>query len=173
MQRGEVWSAATAGGDRPVLVLTRGPVAARIGAVVVAALRPTLRGLVSGLALTEADGVPTACVVNFDDLHAVPRDRFRRRVARLSATRTAEACRALQAYRPPNPCELPQVLDVGVGASSSPTSTTSASTSTTRRGPRRHLLVVDDQDLARRCRRQAVYRCSMLSPWRRRRVSST
>ena len=38
MRRGEVWFAATPGGDRPVLVLTRDPVAARIGAVVVAAL---------------------------------------------------------------------------------------------------------------------------------------
>ena len=32
MRRGEVWFAATPGGDRPVLVLTRDPVAARIGA---------------------------------------------------------------------------------------------------------------------------------------------
>ena len=38
MQRGEIWFAATPGGDRPVLVLTRDPVADRIGAVVVAAL---------------------------------------------------------------------------------------------------------------------------------------
>lgn len=35
MQRGEVWFAATPGGDRPVLVLTRHPVADRIGSVVV------------------------------------------------------------------------------------------------------------------------------------------
>ncbi len=46
MRRGEVWFAATPGGDRPVLVLTRDPVAARIGAVVVAALTRTERGLV-------------------------------------------------------------------------------------------------------------------------------
>ncbi len=38
MQRGEVWFAKTPGGDRPVLVLTRDPVADRIGSVVVAAL---------------------------------------------------------------------------------------------------------------------------------------
>ncbi len=37
MKRGEVWFAATPGGDRPVLVLKRDPVANRIGAVVVAA----------------------------------------------------------------------------------------------------------------------------------------
>ena len=36
--RGEIWFAATPGGDRPVLVLTRDPVSERIGSVVVAGL---------------------------------------------------------------------------------------------------------------------------------------
>ena len=97
MQRGEVWFAATPGGDRPVLVLTRDPVADRIGFVVVAALTRTRRGLVSELELTEADGVPTAGVVNFDNLHTIPRETLRRRVTSLSAGRMAEACRVLQA----------------------------------------------------------------------------
>jgi hypothetical protein len=52
--RGEIWFAATPGGDRPVLVLTRDPVAERIGRVVVAALTRTTRGLVSELELTPA-----------------------------------------------------------------------------------------------------------------------
>lgn len=97
MQRGEIWFAATPGGDRPVLVLTRDPVADRIGSVVVAALTRTRRGLVSELALTTDDGVPTESVVNFDNLHTIPRDTFRRRVTALSPVRMAEACRALQA----------------------------------------------------------------------------
>ncbi|WCO65490.1 type II toxin-antitoxin system PemK/MazF family toxin [Iamia majanohamensis] len=97
MQRGEIWFAATPGGDRPVLVLTRDPVADRIGSVVVAALTRTQRGLVSELALTTDDGVPTESVVNFDNLHTIPRDTFRRRVTALSPVRMAEACRALQA----------------------------------------------------------------------------
>lgn len=97
MQRGEVWFAATPGGDRPVLVLTRDPVVERIGSVVVAALTRTRRGLVSELALTKADGVPTESVVNFDNLHTIPRETFRRKVTELSPARMAEACRALQA----------------------------------------------------------------------------
>lgn len=97
MQRGEVWFAATPGGDRPVLVLTRDPVADRIGSVVVAALTRTQRGLASELVLTPADGVPTSSVVNFDNIHTIPRDAFRRRVATLSPARMAEACRTLQA----------------------------------------------------------------------------
>jgi mRNA interferase MazF len=98
MQRGEIWFAATPGGDRPVLVLTRDPVADRIGAVVVAALTRTRRMLVSELELTVADdGVPTDCVVNFDNLHTLPRSSFRRVITTLSPARLAEACRVLHA----------------------------------------------------------------------------
>ena len=97
MQRGEIWFAATPGGDRPVLVLTRDPVAGRIGSVVVAALTRTRRGLVSELELTPADGVPTDSVVNFDNLHTIPRETFRRKVTTLSPARMAEGCRTLQA----------------------------------------------------------------------------
>jgi mRNA interferase MazF len=96
MRRGEVWFAATPGGDRPVLVLTRDPVAGRIATVVVAALTRTVRGLVSELELTpERDGVPTACVVNFDNIHTIDRDALRRQVTTLSPARMAHACRAL------------------------------------------------------------------------------
>lgn len=98
MRRGEVWFAATPGGDRPVLVLTRDPVADRIGSVVVAALTRTRRGLVSELDLSaKDDGVPTDCVVNFDNLHTLPRQMFRRPVTTLSAGRMAQACRVLAA----------------------------------------------------------------------------
>lgn len=97
MQRGEIWFAATPGGDRPVLVLTRDPVADRIGSVVVAALTRTRRGVVSELVLTtEEDGVPTDCVVNFDNVHTLPRSTFRRRVAQLSARRMTNTCRTLR-----------------------------------------------------------------------------
>lgn len=98
MRRGEIWFAATPGGDRPVLVLTRDPVADRIGSVVVAALTRTRRGLSSELSLTRRDdGVPTDCVVNFDNIHTVPRDAFRRLVVQLSPARLGDACRTLAA----------------------------------------------------------------------------
>jgi mRNA interferase MazF len=96
LRRGEIWFAATPGGDRPVLVLTRDPVAGRIESVVVAALTRTKRHLTSEVALTpSADGVPTDCVVNFDNLHTLPRSVFRRRVTALSPGRMAQCCRAL------------------------------------------------------------------------------
>ena len=99
MQRGEVWFAAVPdGGDRPVLVLTRDPVADRIGSVVVAALTRTERGVMSELVLTaRRDDVPSDCVVSFDNIHTVPRRALRRRVTQLSEARMAEACRVMAA----------------------------------------------------------------------------
>ncbi len=68
----------------------------RIGSVVVAALTRATRGLISELELSAADdGVPTDCVVNFDNLHTLPRDTFRRRITTLSPSRLAAVCRTL------------------------------------------------------------------------------
>ena len=98
MRRGELWFAATPGGDRPVLILTRNPVADRIGSVVVAALTRTRRGLVSELELTaHDDGVPSDCVINFDQIHTVTRTAFRRRITALNPARLHQACRTLAA----------------------------------------------------------------------------
>ena len=96
MRRGDIWVAHAPGGDRPVLVLTRDPVGDRIGVVVVAAITWTARGLVSELPLAVEDGVPTACFVNFDNLHTLQKSQFRRKVATLTPARMAQACRAMR-----------------------------------------------------------------------------
>ena len=90
-----MWWASTPGGDRPVLVLTRDPVADRIGAVVVAVCTRTVRGLSSELPLGPQDGLPAPCVATFDNLHTLRRAAFRERITRLSAARMEEACRVL------------------------------------------------------------------------------
>ena len=97
MQRGEIWFAETPNGDRPVLVLTRDPVAGRIGGVVAAELTRTIRGIASELPLTVEDGVPVESVVSFDNIHTIRRHSFRRRVAQLGSARMEEACQALDA----------------------------------------------------------------------------
>ena len=80
-----------------MLILTRDPLADRIGSVVVAALTRTRRGLVSELELTpREDDVPTDCIVNFDNVHTLPRQTFRRRVTALSPARMAQACRTMR-----------------------------------------------------------------------------
>lgn len=95
MVRGEIWWAATSGGDRPVLVLTRDPVADHMGVVVVAACTRTVRGVLSELPLGHGDGMPEPCVASFDNMHTLRRTAFRRRITRLSDTRMDEACRVL------------------------------------------------------------------------------
>lgn len=93
MKRGEIWFADVGrGGERPVLVLTRDPVADRIGAVVVAHLTTTIRGLTSELRLGPVDGLKRDCVVSFDNLHTLPKSSFRRRAAVLRPTRLDDAC---------------------------------------------------------------------------------
>lgn len=69
-----------------------------VGAVVVVALTRTRRGLVSELELTAVENrVPSDCVVNFDNIHTLPRTAFRRRITRLSPARLHEACQTLRA----------------------------------------------------------------------------
>jgi mRNA interferase MazF len=98
MQRGEVWFASVpGGGDRPVLILTRDPVADRIGHLVVGTLTRTRRNLVSELPLGPEDGMPVECVVSFDNLRTLPRESFRRKVTTLSDQKMAAACRTLRA----------------------------------------------------------------------------
>ncbi len=95
MVRGEVWWATTPSGERPVVVLTRDPVADRIGAVVVAACTRTVRGLLSELSLGPDDGMPEACVATFDNVHTLRRTAFRQRITQLPTSRMDEACRVL------------------------------------------------------------------------------
>ena len=78
-----------------MLVLTRDPVADRVGAVVVAACTRTVRGLMSELPLGPEDGMPAECVASFDNLHTLRREAFRQRITRLSAAKLDEACQVL------------------------------------------------------------------------------
>lgn len=79
------------------MVLTRDPVADRLGAVVVAACTWTVRGLLSELPLGPADGLPEPCVASFDNLHTVRKDQLRQRITTLSAAKQRELCGVLGA----------------------------------------------------------------------------
>jgi mRNA interferase MazF len=95
MVRGEIWWAVTPGGDRPVLILTRDPVADRIGSVVVALCTRTVRGVLSELPLGGSDGMPDQCVVTFDNLHTIDRKNFGDRITQLSVDRMDDVCKTL------------------------------------------------------------------------------
>lgn len=95
MRRGEVWFAATPGGDRPVLVMTRDPVAATIKRLVVAQITSTVRGLESELILGPDDGMPFDCVASFDTVLTLDRQHLRRRVTQLDEVTMHRACERL------------------------------------------------------------------------------
>lgn len=78
-----------------MLVLTRDPVADRIGAVTVAACTRTVRGLLSELPLGPSDGMPEPCVASFDNLHTVRRSAFRQYITQLSHDKMTEVCQVL------------------------------------------------------------------------------
>jgi mRNA interferase MazF len=80
---------------RPVLVLTRDEVIERLNEVIVAPVTRTIRGLTTEVFLTEEDGMPVACAVNFDHVSLGERDRFGSLLCTLSERRWPEVRRAL------------------------------------------------------------------------------
>jgi mRNA interferase MazF len=80
---------------RPVLVLTRDEVIDHLNEIIVAPVTRTIRGLRTEVLLTEQDGVPVACAVNFDHLSLGQRDRFGTVLCTLSEQHWPEVRRAL------------------------------------------------------------------------------
>jgi len=80
---------------RPVLVLTRDEVIDRLNEIIVAPVTRTIRGLRTEVVLTEQDGMPTACAVNFDHVSLGQRGRFGSALCSLPEERWPEVRRAL------------------------------------------------------------------------------
>jgi mRNA interferase MazF len=76
-------------------MLTRDEVIHRRNEIIVAPVTRTIRGLQTGVLLTEEDGMPAARAVNFDHLSLGQRDRFWSVLCTLSEQRWPEARRAL------------------------------------------------------------------------------
>lgn len=96
--RGDVcWLELADEGRRPVLVLTRDEAIPVLRNVVVALVTRTIRGIPTEVPLTEADGMPTDCVISLDNLRTVPRVLLTDRITQLVAPRMDEVCRGLAA----------------------------------------------------------------------------
>ena len=80
---------------RPVLVLTREEVLEHLNEIIVAPVTRTIRGLRTEVVLTEGDGMPAACAVNFDHISLGRRDRFGSVWCTLPGERWTEVRRAL------------------------------------------------------------------------------
>lgn len=93
MNRGDVcwYTFKTPDKKRPVLILTRNSAIAVLHSVTVAPITSTIRSIPTEVVLTEADGLPTACAANFDNLQTVPKSNIGERIARLTTQKMKEA----------------------------------------------------------------------------------
>lgn len=95
VSRGEVWWAEIGEKRRPVLVLTRDPVADRIERLTVAPCTTTIRGVGSEVVLEVDDGVPQRCVVSLDNVQPLRRSALRALITRLSDDAMDRVCSAV------------------------------------------------------------------------------
>lgn len=99
MQRGEIrWHVFGAPDKRrPVLLLTRNSVIERLNEIIAVPVTRTIRGIETEVPLSPEDGMPTACVLNFDHIGVVQRSRIGALVATLPAEKWRDVERALLA----------------------------------------------------------------------------
>ncbi len=98
MQRGEIWWAELPppAGRRPVLLLSRDRAYRVRASITVAVITRTVRNIPVEVALGPEDGMPTACVVNVDDILTIPKTLLRDRITSLSRERIAAVASAVR-----------------------------------------------------------------------------
>jgi mRNA-degrading endonuclease toxin of MazEF toxin-antitoxin module len=96
--RAEVWWAELAGsaGYRPVVIVSRAAGLGRRANVTIAEVTRVVRALPCEVPLSEAEGLPTACVINTDNLHTIPRDRLRQFIGALPSDKLFALAQALR-----------------------------------------------------------------------------
>ena len=80
---------------RPVLVLSRESALEYLGEVTIAPVTSTIRNIPSEVILTENDGMPRECAINFDHIQTVSKGKIGAYIASLSQTRLAQAKTAI------------------------------------------------------------------------------
>ena len=96
MIRGEVWWVERPEyGRRPHLLLTRDTSIPLLTRLVAVPATRTIRELPTEVRLGPDDGLPSECVLNFDNVSAVPRAYFVERICALRGNRMREVCKAL------------------------------------------------------------------------------
>lgn len=93
-RRGDLWLAEL-DKVRPVVILTRDPLAALLNAVIVAPITSTVRGLSTEVSVGAADGVRRDSVANLDNVQLIARSRLLRRVGRVRRDTMTAICTAL------------------------------------------------------------------------------
>ena len=82
-------------GRRPVLLLSRTPAYGYLNKVLVAEVTSTIRGIPEEIRLGRREGLPSASVVNLDNVHVIAKSRLGDRLGALMPDREHELKRAL------------------------------------------------------------------------------
>ena len=93
-RRGEVWLAQL-DKVRPLVILTRDPLAGLLNGVIAAPVTSTIRGLSTEVPVNREDGVRHDSVANLDNVQLVARSRLVRRVGRARTATLASICAAM------------------------------------------------------------------------------
>jgi len=80
---------------RPVMILTRNEVIGSLNELIVVPATRTVRGLASELVLTQDDGMPVTCALNFDHLSLAQQGRMGPLICTLPGRRWPEVRNAL------------------------------------------------------------------------------
>lgn len=80
---------------RPVMILTRDAVVDRLNEFIVVPVTRTIRGISSEVVLTQEDGMPVACALNFDHVSLARRDRIGPVICSFPESRWLEVKQAL------------------------------------------------------------------------------
>lgn len=83
-------------GRRPVVLLSRDAAYRVRTAVTVAPVTRTVRDIPVEVPLGRADGLPTRCVVNLDDITTIPKTLVAERISTLSGERMREIAEAVR-----------------------------------------------------------------------------
>lgn len=96
MKQYEIWWAdlPQPAGRRPVLLLSRDSAYGVLTKYIVAEITTKIRNIPIEVPLGPGDGLPKACVANFDNLRTVARESLAEKISKLPARRTAEVKRA-------------------------------------------------------------------------------
>ncbi len=80
---------------RPVMVLSRTEVLEHLNELIVVPITRTIRGLATEVVLTQEDGMPVTCALNFDHIDLAQKDRIGATLSRLGEARWPEVRTAL------------------------------------------------------------------------------
>jgi mRNA-degrading endonuclease toxin of MazEF toxin-antitoxin module len=96
--RGEVWWAELGGeaGFRPVAIVSRADAISKRRNVTIAEVTRVVRRFASEVPLSMDEGMPSACVINTENLHTIPKDRLRERIVVLSSRKLFAMSSALR-----------------------------------------------------------------------------